>query len=321
MAKEIREETQTLPDSLKPCAEHYVAKKLIFSPDKNGFIKLDPKLGLPTRNFMVNIVFWLAEAFGLEDREVSKKLALGLLYSSLAFGILDDVIEQETKSTSREVALANIYLHRYLKSFENLFEPDSIFWHYLASKIKEFTQLIFKDYTYKHEQKDINALDPLSEPFLLESCKSYSALVMTTLAALAYASNKEYIISQLNKFWNNYAMGHRIYDDLNDLRQDLTMKDYNNSSVLLFILQNAGNKSKLDEKLVWSVLMDAEFIENIYDTMLTLFKKAKEDAYAFNSIYLDTFMEELISLHKRKKESLLTAKLNFYKELAEVLKI
>jgi hypothetical protein len=317
----ILEEPNTFHKSLKPLAEHYIRKRLIFSGDEDGVIRLDPKLGLPTRNFIPQVVFWLAEAFGFKEREVSKRLALGLVYSSLAFAVVDDTIEQEIQSASKNLALINIYLHKYLKSFDGLFEPDSKFWHYLAFSIKEFAILVYQDYTFKHEPKQITILDPLSEPFLLESCKSYSVLVMTTFAALAYASNNENKIPLLTKFWNNYAMGHRIYDDLNDLHKDLRMSDYNNSSVLLYALKKVDNKIKLDEELVWSMLLDTEFIDKIYNTMLCFFRRAKEDALDFNSSFLNTFMDELISAHVEKRDNLLQIKSNFYKEINKILKI
>ena len=316
----IREETLTFPNSLRPLAEHYTSKRLIFSAGKDGMIRLDPKLGLPTRNFIPDVVLWLADAFGLKDRDVSKRLALGLVYSSLAFAVLDDTIDQETQSTSSNLALANMYFHRYLKSFDDLFEPDSKFWYYLASSLKEFTLLVCQDFTFKHEPKNIATVDPLSEPFLLESCKSYSVLVMTTFTAVAYASHNETKIPLLTKFWNDYAMGHRIYDDLNDLHRDLEIDDYNNSSVLLYALQKADNKSKLDEELVWSMLLDADFIQKIYNTMLGLFGRAREEASAFNSPYLTTFMDDLISIHTQKRDGLLLARSNFFNELNRILK-
>jgi len=316
----IREDTLTFPNSLRPLAEHYTSNRLIFSAGKDGTIRLDPKLGLPTRNFIPDVVFWLADAFGLKERDVSKRLALGLVYSSLAFAVLDDAIDQETQSTSSNLALANMYLHRYLQSFDGLFEPDSKFWNYLACSLKEFTLLVCQDFTFKHESRDIATLDPLSEPFLLESCKSYSVLVMTSFAAVAYASHNETKIPLLTKFWYDYAMGHRIYDDLNDLHKDLGMNDYNNSSVLLYALQKSDNRSKLDEELVWSMLLDADFIKKIYDTMLGLFRRAGEDASAFNIPYLTTFMNDLISTHTQKRDGLLLIKSNFFKELDRILK-
>jgi hypothetical protein len=315
----IREAHLTFPNSLKSLAENYTSKRLIFSSDRDGIIRLDPKLGLPTRNFLPDVVFWLADAFGLKDRKVTKRLALGLVYSSLAFAVIDDTIEEETQSTSRNLALSNLYLHRYFKMFEGLFEPDSKFWHYLITSIKDFKLLVYQDFTFKHEPQDIASLDPLSEPFLLESCKSYSALVMTTFAAVAYATNNETKIPQLSKFWNNYAKGHRIYDDLNDLQKDLRMDDYNNSSVLLYALQKTDNKSKLDEKLIWSMFLDIDFIEKIYGTMLGLFKRAREDASAFNCPYLFRFMDELINAHTQKRDILLKTSSDFYKELGRIL--
>lgn len=319
IVERIREENLTLPTSLKPLAEYYTSKRLILRADKDEIIKLDPKLGLPAHNFLPDVVFWFADAFGLKDRKVTKKLALGLVYSSLAFVVIDDTIEEETQSTSSYLALASIYLHRYLKSFDGLFEPDSKFWQYLTTSIKDFNLLVYQDFTFKHEPKDIANLDPLSEPFLLESCKSYVVLVMTTFAAVAYATNNEKKLPLLSKFWNYYAMGHRIYDDLNDLQEDLRMDDYYNSSVLLYALQKADNKSKLDEKLLWSMFLDTDFVKKIYSTMLHLFKRAREVASAFNCPFLSSFMDELISSHTQKRDTLLKTSSDFYKELSRIL--
>jgi hypothetical protein len=55
--------------------------------------------------------------------------------------------------------------------------------------------------------------------------------------------------------------------------------------------------------------------------MLDLFKRAREEASAFNSPYLTTFMDELIRTHTQKRDSLLQTKSNFYKELNKILKI
>jgi hypothetical protein len=320
IVERIQEETLNFPNSLKPLAEHYTSKRAyILSTDEDRIIRLDPKLGLPTRNCIPHVVFWLADAFGLKDRNITKRLALGLVYSSLSFAVLDDTIEQETQSTSSNLALANMYLHKYLKSFDSLFEPDLKFWHYLTTSIKDFNLLVYQDFTFKNEPQDIATLDPLSEPFLFESCKSYSMLVMTTLTAVAYATNNETKIPLLTKFWNDYAMGHRIYDDLNDVQMDLRMDDYNNSSVLLYALQKADTKLKLDEELVWSMLLDAEFIEKIYGTMLGLFNRAREEASALNCPSLIKFMDGLISSHTQKRDGLLKTGSDFYKELGRIL--
>jgi hypothetical protein len=313
----IREETNSFPDSVRPLAERFTTKRLIFSADEDGFVRLDPTLGFPTRNFIPVIVFWIADSFGLKDREISKRLALGLVYSSLAFAVLDDTIE-EKKSPPSHLALANMYLHRYMQSFDGIFESDSGFWHFLSTSIKNFNLLIYRDFLFNHEPKQIESIEPLSESFLFESCKSYSTLVMTTFAAVAYASNNESKIPQLSKFWTDYATGHRIYDDLNDLYKDMRMSDYNNSSVLLYALKKA-NKNELTEELVHSMLMDPEFIEEIYSKMLGYFKRAKNNASVLNSSYLNEFMDELINTHKRKKEVLKKIGSDFFKELEKII--
>ena len=114
-------------------------------------------------------------------------------------------------------------------------------------------------------------------------------------------------------------MGHRIYDDLNDLQEDMRMDDYYNSSVLLYALQKADNKTKLDEELLWSMFLDTDFVKKIYSTMLDLFKRARKEASAFNCPYLSSFMDELISSHTQKRDTLLKTSSDFYKELSRIL--
>jgi hypothetical protein len=313
----IREDTKTFPESIKPLAEQYISKRLIYSADEDGYIRIDPRSGLPTRNFIPQVVFWIADAFGLRDNETSRRLAIGLVYSSLAFAVIDDIIE-ETQSPPSNLALANMYLHKYIESFEGMFEQDSRFWQFLVESIKNFTLHVYRDFLSIHEPKDKNDLAPLSELFLFESCKSYSALVMTTFVAVAYLTDNESKIPRLTKFWRNYATGHRIYDDLNDIFKDIRMRNYNNSSILIYALQSS-NKSKINEELVCSMLLDSEFIEKIYNTMLGLFRRAKEDASVINSPYLNNFMDELINTHTKKRDKLLQIRSNFYDKLEKII--
>lgn len=313
----IREDTKSFPDSVRPLAERFATKRLIFSADEDGLVRLDPTLGFPTRNFIPEIVFWIADSLGLKGRELSKRLALGLVYSSFAFAVLDDTIE-ETQSPPSHIALANMYLYRYMESFDGIFESDSAFWHFVSTSIKKFNLQIYRDFLFNHEPKQIANIEPLSEPFLFESCKSYSTLVMTTLAAVAYASYNESKIPLISKFWTDYATGHRIYDDLNDLYKDMRMSGYNNSCILLYALKKV-NKNELTEELVHSMLMDPEFIEEIYSKMLGLFKRAKSNASELNSPFLNEFMDDLINTHEMKKLVLKKMGSEFFKELEKII--
>lgn len=316
LGERIREDSLTIHDSLKPLAEHYLRKRSPFLSERDRPIESVERAHARPIPY---ITFWFAEAFGLTDREVTRRLALGVVYSALAFLVFDDIIDEESQSTSCNISLANMYLHRYLATFDGLFDPDSRFWHYLAGCIKELTQYLCWDFTFKHERRNVLIVDPFSEPFLKESIKSYSVLLMSSLAAIAFLTNNETKIPTLDKFWYNYGIGHRIYDDLNDWKGDLRMDDLNHSPILIYALQAAGGKSEPSEELIHSMLLDADFVEKVYSVMLGFLKEAREDASAFNCIYLSQFMDEQISFHTRNRDELLKTSSDFYRGLHRIL--
>jgi len=307
----IREEILTLPNSLKSLAEYYVGKRLIILSDKARPIKFDPELGRP----IPYVAFWFADAFGLTNKQVTRKLALGLVYSSLATTVRDDIIDHESPSELRYVTLANMYLHRYLVIFDDLFDPDSKFWYHLASCIKELARYESWNLISNYE----HSFDPFSKSFLEESSRYFSAVVMPTLAALAIATNNERKIPLVSKFLQHFSMGWRIYDDLSDWRKDLKIDNWNHSSILLYALQNVDGKSKLDEEVVLSMFLSADFIKKAYGAMLGFFRTARQDVSAFNCSYLSRFMDEQISFHTRKRDGLLRSSLGFYKQLSKIL--
>ncbi len=315
ISERIREETSALPDSLRSLAEYYLEKRPVFLPDRDRLSEIDRDLSRPTPY----AVFWFADEFGLADREIARKLALGLVHSRMAFAVLDYIIDQESQSTSHSVALAGLYLHRYFTTFDDLFDPYSKFWHCLASYTENFMQYLYRDFTVKHEHCNMLKLDPFSESFLKESSKSYSALVETILAALAFLTNNETRIPIVNKFCEDYALAHRIHDDLNDWQEDLRTDNLNHSSVLTYALQKIGGKLRLTEELVRSMFLDTDFIEKIYGAILGFLEAAREDVSAFSSAYLSSFIDGQISFHTRRRGILLRTSSDFYKELARIL--
>jgi len=307
----IQEEIITCPNSLKSLAEYYVRKRLIILSDKARTIKFDPYLGRP----VPYTVFWFAEAFGLTNKEVTRRLALGLVYSSIATTIRDDIIDNELLSELSYFALEKTYLHRYLAVFNELFNPDSKFWYYLVNCIKELARYESWNLTSNYE----HSFDPFSESFLKESSRYFSAVVMPTLAALAIATNNERKIPIVRKFVKHFSMGWRIYDDLKDWRMDLKVKNLNHSSTLIYTLQNVGGKSKLNEEVVQSMFLSTDFVKKAYGAMLSFFRSARKDVSAFNCSYLSRFMDEQISFHTRKRDSILRSSSDFYKQLSKIL--
>lgn len=307
----IREESLTYPNSLKFLAEYYVRKRLIILSDKARIIKIDPYLGRP----IPYSVFWFAEAFGLTNKQTTRRLALGLVYSLIATTIHDDIIDNEPSSKLHYFALANMYRHRYLAVFDDLCDPDSKFWYYLANYIKELAQYESWNLTSNYE----HSFDPFSESFLKESSRYISAAVMPTLAAMAITTDNEGKIPILSKFLKHYSMGWRIHDDMNDWQMDLKVKNLNHSSTLIYALQNVGGESNLNEEVVLSMFLSTDFVKKAYDAMLGFFRSARKEVSAFNCSYLSRFMDEQISFHTRKRDNLLRSSSDFYKQLSKIL--
>jgi hypothetical protein len=284
-------------------------------PDKDRpVIMIDPELGRP----IPYIVFWFAEALNL-DKNIAKRLALGLLYATLAYVVLDDVIDEENNPTLLNLTLGSIYLHNYLATFDDLFEPTSEFWRYLADSNKNFLKSLYDDYTFKHEEHNILEFKPLSEQFLWRSCKSYSILVKTILVAITYATKNESKIPIIDRFWYKYAMAHRLHDDLNDWREDLEMDDLNYSPVLVYAIQNYEAESKLTEDKFLSMLMSDKYVHEIYDVIFKLIDAAKVEAQPLHGLYLSKYIEEQIRFHTRNRDGLLKTTLTFQNQLKNIL--
>jgi len=314
--KMILKDGSSLPDSLQPVAKYYTTRRLIVLPGEGRQIfYIDPELGRP----IPYIVFWFADALGLTNKNVARRLALGLLYATLAYVTLDDIIDEENKPAFLNVSLGNFYLHRYLATFDGLFDESSNFWYYLADSSKKFMKYLYEDFTFKHEKHNILDFDPFSEWFLFRSCKSYSILVMSIFAAIAYATNNETKIQMIDRFWTKYAMAHRLHDDLNDWMEDLKMDDLNHSPILIYALQNCRAGLKLSEKNVYSMFLCDDFVNRIYDVIFNLIEDARTNLSMFNGDYLSRYMDEQVRFHTRNREGLLKTNSFFQCELKRML--
>jgi hypothetical protein len=310
--EKIREDTITVPNLLQSLSEFYVKKRLMILPSDQALkIKFDPEIGRPAPY----AVFWFAEAFDLE-KEITKRLALGLVYSSIAITINDDIVDHEPSQLLQYLYLANKYLEKYLEIFYDLFDPDSKFWYYLASSFKELARYR----SWNLSVKDIKSYEPFSEAFLRESSRYFSAVVMPSIVATATATDNEEKIPLVLDFLKNFCMGWRIYDDLNDWRADLEVKNLNHSSTLIYASQKMGKFSDLDQKTMSSMFLDTNFIKKAYDAMLSFFRAAQKDVSALNCDYLSKFMEEQINFNTRRRDSLLSISTDYYNTLDTILK-
>ncbi len=307
MRERISEDLICLPNFLQPLLDHFVRRRLTILPSNDRSTQLDPRIGRP----VPYSTFWFAKAFDFTNKPVTRKLALGMLYSAIATTIRDDLLDQKLSSQLQHSTLANIFLNKYLEGFTDLFYSDSRFWYYYAIANKELAQYEIWNLTSKYE----HCLDPFSETFLKESARYFSAVVMPTLVAVAIASDSERQIPTVSNFLTHFSMGWRVFDDLMDWRKDLTARELNHSSILYSVKQNFDGQLNLDEHSVFSMFMSDNFVKKIYNTILGFFKEAREDILPLNCNYLTKFMDEQLNFHTRKRDALLQTNSDFFKQL------
>jgi len=314
----IQEEAPFFPDSMKPLIEHYTKSRLIIIPTKpksGSGRKYDYELGRP----VPYAVYWFADAFGLRDKKVYRKLGLGLIYSALTTTIRDDIIDSESPPDPQCAKLLNYYNYKYLEVFEELFNKDSVFWYHLAKGFQETARYESWNLLFNNRLN----VDPFSESFLEESSRYFTAVVMPTLTAIAILTDNESKISVASEFLRHFSMGWRIYDDFCDWKRDLKVDGFNHSSILLYILQYVQGETDLNEEIVYSMFLNPEFIGKSYGAILHFYEAAKSDVSGLNCKYLTKFMEEQISFHTKRRDNILScadeSKSEFLKQLDTIL--
>jgi hypothetical protein len=238
-----------------------------------------------------------------------------MLYSSISTTIRDDLLDQKPSSQLQHFALVNLFLHKYLEGFTDLFDSDSMFWYYYAIADKEIAQYEIWNLSSHYE----HSLDPFSESFLRESSRYFSAVVMPTLVAVAIISDNERQIPTVSNFLKHFSMGWRVFDDLMDWQKDLAMRDLNHSSILYSVKQNFDEQSNLNESSVLSMFLSDDFVKKMYSPILSFFKKAREDILPLNCNYLTRFMDEQLTFHTIKRDALLQANSDFYNKLGKIV--
>jgi len=310
----IQGDVRFFPDSMKPLVEHYIKKRLLIIPSKERIYGSSFDYELPRP--VPYATFWFADAFGLRDEAIYRKLGLGLLYSALATTIRDDIIDGEGPQDPRRTNLLNYYNHRYLEIFDDLFPKDSSFWYHLTRGIQETARyeswnLLFDDGL---------RVDPFSEAFLQESSRYFSAVVVSTLEKIAVLAGNEDGVQVVSDFLRNFSMGWRIYDDFCDWKKDLRRENVNHSSVLLYIKQRTQGITELNEGAVNLMFLDADFINDAYGAMRGFNDEAKADIAGLGCEYLDLFMDEQISFHARRRELILQRSREINSEIDEKLR-
>jgi hypothetical protein len=311
MRVRIREDLSSLPNFLQSLLDYFVRRRLTLLPNNDRSTQLDPRIGRP----VPYSTFWFAKAFDFTNKPVTRRLALGMLYSAIVTTIRDDLLDQEPSSQLQHSILANIFLHKYIEGFIDFFDSDSRFWYYYAIANKELAKYEIWNLTSCYE----DSLNPFSESFLRESSRYFSAVVMPTLVAVAITSGNEKEIPTVSAFLKHFSMGWRVFDDLMDWRKDLTMRNLNHSSILYSVKQNLDRRSRLDEYTVLSMFLSEDFVKKMYNAILSFFEEAKQDILSLNCSYLTRFMDEQLDFHTLKRDALLQANSDFYNKLGKIV--
>jgi hypothetical protein len=208
-----------------------------------------------------------------------------------------------------------MYLHKYFSTFIDLLSSRSRFWNYLPGYIEELA--IYDRWNLTNRCEEVS--NPFWETFLRDSSRNLPTVSMPTLAAIAIMTNNEEKIPAMNRFMKQFCMAWRIYDDLKDWREDLNLKNLSHSSILIYALNNAGGAPDLREDMVLSIFLDPDFVNMAYGSILGFIDAAKRETSVLSCSYLSKFLDEQISFHSRRRESMLRSCSDFFEQLRGIL--
>jgi hypothetical protein len=305
----------TLPRDISVAADYFLKERLIILRDEKNIDKTkyyDPEIGRP----IPYMIMWLADAFNYTEETCIREIALGLIYSAIATTIKDDFYD-EVQPSKVLLKLYDHYYLKYLSSFD-LIENDSRFWYHLSSSIKQHKEYDKWSLNYIPEP----SLVPLSDDFLSRSSQYFSAVVLPSMAAIAFFSGNEDKVDVINEFLSKFSKAWRIYDDFVDWEKDINKDNYNLNSILLSADKKHKSSLNKDDFLIY--MLEEDFISEIYDKMTNYLCEAQSTLEEINGRYLDRFLLEQLSFHNKRKKILLKRsrgyKEDFFKSLKNVLR-
>jgi len=301
-------ESKQLPDKIKHMAEYYATKRLSIL---NNSTKVDSRNGMP----IPYLAYWLSDICGLRDKDTITNLGLSLTYISLVVSVRDDLFDSKIWSEQAHVCLANLYYDKYYSILKKTIDTSSSFWSLLSDCSNEWGKNESWNFLYKYD----NRVNPLSEPFLIESSRYLVSITLPTLAAICFITNNEVYIPKIKKFLQNYWMGWKIMDDLRDWKKDLHILNYNNSSVLLYALRKFDYLGfKINEKSMLSIFMNSEFVEDIYKSLKKFYLVASQEILDLEPSYLKKFIDTQLSFHEDEKFEILDMKIELSKAISKL---
>jgi hypothetical protein len=313
ITQQIKYDQESLPKELQDQANYFLKERLIILINAENLKKaksLDPRVGRP----IPYIIMWLADAFGYREDNQVREIALGLVYSAIATTIRDDFYD-EAYPEKFTLRLYDHYFLNYLSSFDSI-SNKSDFWYLLTSSIKQHKKYDIWSINYIPAPN----LDSLSDDFLDKTSKYFSAVVLPSMAAIAILSGNEDKIDEINNFLTSFSKAWRIYDDFVDWEKDIHKANFNLNSILLRAYKIKKDLEKDDFLLL---LLEEEFISDIYDSMIKNFNHAKSSLENIYSKYLEQFLLEQIEFHTERKKTLLESsrkyREDFFKEIEKIM--
>jgi hypothetical protein len=309
LKERIKKDFFCLSPDLQLLANYYLSNRLsIISPQQNR--EEDPELGRP----VPYAVFWFADALKYKSVETIRKLVLALTYSAIITTIHDDVLDEKVVTTHNHKKLIDFFDDKYKSIFNLFFVKSSNFWKYYRECEEEFQEY----QRWRIREIDTLKIDPLSEEYLWQASRYFSAVVKPSLIALCLISGNENEIPRITNFLRFFSIGWRVFDDLNDWHIDFTSSDYNRSSILLLIKQDYGDR-QITDSVIQSYFMDEAFINRTCGTMIEYFKCA-ENTVSGKTKYLDKFLAEQIEFHSKRRDYLLGRRRDFFSDLENSVK-
>ncbi|MDA4121001.1 MAG: hypothetical protein OK404_01170 [Thaumarchaeota archaeon] len=295
----VASDVASLPLGLKALAQFYTQERLRILPGISAPIAIDPNMGRP----VPYAAFWFANALGLSDNYLMRLSGLCLVYNSLSTTLMDDIDDSAQGGKLVRAKLSEYWFRKYLAALEGIFPTKALF-----IQTTTWAEAEWQRYrVWNFESAGRNPLQPFSSASLIESSRYFVAVVLPTLAGIAYASHAEDQVPRIERFLRYFSQGWRIFDDLMDWEKDLVSGYPYRSSVLRYIHDKNGGKTSLDRPTVLSWFLSREFIKDSYGAMIGFLTSAQRVARSFGNRYLATFMEQQIEFHSKRRDSMLRA--------------
>jgi hypothetical protein len=183
-----------------------------------------------------------------------------------------------------------------------MFSEKSTFWYYLSASLDEWWQHEYWSFSRPMLKREDSSRFFISRNFLMQSCKYMIGLTFPSIWALAIKARRQKDFPSIKNFLTYYYLGNRIVDDLRDLEEDLTVKNYNHSCVINHAATFFPDRSQVGLREMRSIFLNRDFTSSIYGTILKYYSKARACIEPYNSRYLTQFMNDQIEYFKSKSD-------------------